>query len=321
MGNHHVPVPAQVSAFLAAALALAAPAGAAVASGALPDVLIQAEERRPVSGEKPDLELQLKDEAALEEVLKTEEELRRKIPTEVAEAARFVPSLAESPFAAAPAGRSVVLAWKGEPARVFFPLEELSKVHKEAAKGRKGDAARWEWVVADGAGAVFRRYSGEGLPPERLEFDGHGDGGGWLRVGQAYTGVLHFTGADGRSRTAVARPFALAGLAVAGAQGGHVLTLASKALFGGERLRPKLTPEGKALLEEAAVAIQRYHAGLSLEVHAYLGAETAAAREAAAACAEALRGRLILAKGAVEASAHAGASDLEERVEIRVLNR
>lgn len=306
-----------------AALALAAPARAAGAgaSGALPDVLIQAEERRPVSSEKPPLELDLKDEAALEEVLKTEEEVRRKIPTEVSEAARFIPSLAESPYAAAPAGRSIVLAWKGEPARVFFPMEELAKVHKDPAKGRKGDPGRWEWVVADGAGAVFRRYSGEGLPPERLEFDGHGDGGAWLRVGQAYTGVLHFTGPDGRSRTAVSRPFALAGLAVAGAQGGHVLTLASKALFGRERHAPKLTPEGKALLEEAAVAIQRYHSGLSLEVHAYLGSSEPAAREAAAACAEALRSRLLLAQGAVGANAHPGASDLEERVEIRVLNR
>lgn len=316
MGHHHLPIPAALSALLL--LAGASPA-LAEGQGALPDVLIQAEQKKPVSREKPPLALEVKEEAPFEALLDTEQELRLRLPAEMAKSTHFVTGLSASPHVAVPSSNRIVLAWKGEPARVFRPAEELAKVYKEKEVKAAGQKAAWQLVVVDSAGRPFRKYGGQGLPPERLEFDGKSDEGRWLGVGQAYTAVIDYKDPAGRPHTAMERPFALLGLSVQSGAG-YVISLAPRALLDPEK--GGLSDRGASLLREAAVLIERYHPGLSVEVAARLSStDPAAAKSAAEACAGELAKRLRLPPGTLSAKAETGTPDLESRVDLSVLNR
>ncbi|MEE8424658.1 MAG: hypothetical protein V3S11_02455, partial [Elusimicrobiota bacterium] len=260
MGHHHVPLQTKV---VGLALLLAVPAFGA--SGSLPDVLIQADEKRPVSREKPPLAMEVKEEGPLDEVLKTEEELYRRIPAEVAESTKFTTGIWKSPHVAIPSSNWIVLAWKGEPAHVFYPAKDLEEIYKPGSgrsiskaakkkkkkkKRRKKDRKRravpppekerreveagWDFVVVDAAGRVFRKFTGEGDPPESLEFDGRSDEGKWLKVGQVYQGVLTYRDPNGRSHTAMGQPFALAGLSLQKSNG-YVISLAAQTMFAEDR--------------------------------------------------------------------------------------
>lgn len=287
--------------------------------GVLPDVLIQAEEKRPVAREKPPLEIAVKEDAPLESALKTEDEVRLRIPSEVAQSTAFVPGVSNSPLVAVPSTNWILLPWKGEIARTFKPLKDLAAVHPESVKDGKG--GRWELIVADSSGKVFRKFAGEGLPPATLDFDGKSDGGAWLRAGQAYTPVLTYIDSNRRSRTAVGKPFALAGLALQDA-GGTVISLATRLLFSKEPGSPVLSRQGSLLLREAAQLVQRHYPGLNLQVAVYHSRkDTAWVQAAAQACAAELARRLLLKGDAVAVKAAAGASDLDERVDVVVLHR
>lgn len=344
MGHHHVPFQIKISVL---ALLLAAPAFGA--GGSLPDVLIQADEKRPVPREKPPLVMEVKEDGPLDEVLKTEEELYRRIPAEVAESTKFTTGIWKSPHVAIPSSNWIVLTWKGEPAHVFYPAKDLDEIYKPGSgksrpkaakkkkkKRRKKDRKRaalspaeqnkrevevgWDFVVVDAAGRVFRKFTGEGDPPESLEFDGKSDEGKWLKVGQVYQGVLTYRDPNGRSHTAMGKPFALAGLSIQKSNG-YVISLAAQTMFSEDR-RGKITGEGGKLLKEAAQIIQRHHAGLSLEVDAFLSWDEARPVEKAAkACASELARRLLVPDERVAAKPHPGTPDLEQRVDLNILNR
>ncbi len=329
-------------------LLLAVPAFGA--GGSLPDVLIQADEKRPVQREKPPLVMEVKEEAPLDEVLKTEEELYRRIPAEVAESTKFVTGIWKSPHVAVPSSNWIVLAWKGEPAYVFYPAKSLDEIYqpgsgrsrskaakkkrkkkkkrrkkdkRKAAPAEKADRpveAGWDFVVVDAAGRVFRKFYGAGDPPESLEFDGRSDEGKWLKVGQVYQGVLSYRDPNGRRHTAMGRPFALAGLSLQKSNG-YVISLAAQTMFSEDR-RGKITGDGKKLLKEAAQLIQRHHAGLSLEVEAFLSwGDRRPVEKAAQACAGELARRLLVPDERVAARPHPGTPDLEQRVDLNILNR
>jgi hypothetical protein len=314
MGNHHVPLQAQVTALL-----LLATAASAATQGVLPDVLIQAEEKRPVAREKPPLELSVKEDAPLEAALKPEDDVRFRIPAEVAQSTAYSPGVSNSPLVAVPSSNWILLPWKGELARTFRPLKDLTAVSPQAAKDGKG--GRWELVVADSGGKVFRKFAGEGLPPERLDFDGKSDGGDWVRAGQAYTPVLTYVDPRGRSRTAVGKPFALAGLSLQDA-GGTVISLATRLLFSKDAGGPALSKDGATFLREAAQIVQRHYPGLGLQVTVYHSRKDPAWVQAAAKlCAADLAKRLLLKPDAVAVKAVAGSSDLDERVDLIVRHR
>lgn len=299
-------------------LLLAAP-GFAADQGVLPDVLIQAEEKRPVAREKPPLELKVKEDGPLESALKTEDEVRFRIPSEVAKSTAFAPGVSNSPLVAVPSSNWILLPWKGEIARTFKPLKDLAAVHPEAVKDGKGGS--WALIVADSGGKVFRKFAGEGLPPAALDFDGKSDGGAWLRAGQAYTPVLTYIDSAKRSRTAVGKPFALAGLGLQEA-GGTVISLATRLLFSREAGTPVLSKQGSLLIREAAQLVQRHYPGLNIQVAVYHSRKDPAwVQSAAQACAGELARRLLLKGDAVAVKASAGASDLDERVDVVVLNR
>lgn len=290
-------------------------------TGTLPDVLIQAEEKRPVKREKPVLNLDLKEGAPLETVLKTEDELRLKVPSEIAQSTHFVTGISNSPHAIIPASHRIALPENGEPVRMFHPYEELQKVHKDPNPKAARSKARWELVIADSSGKAFKKYDGEGLPPKDLEFDGRSADGKWLQVGQVYSGVLTYKNSAGRSYTVVHRPFTLAGLAHQ-ELGGFIISLAPGDLFVPDREFRELSSYGTEMLHEASQIIQRYHPGLTIEVQSYLNrSDKASARRAAESCARELAGRLFLSDETIVVKAFPGTPDIEERIDLKIHNR
>lgn len=330
MGNRHVPLPAQIVLALLAAAVLSSPARAEdkpaapkepAAQGSLPDVLIQAEENQSVKRDKPALSLNLKEEEPLESMLKTEQEIRLRLPSEVARSTPSVSGASDSPYVAAPSSNLIYLLWKGEPAKVFSPAKELAEVYKERDGKKAAAKAGWELVIADAAGGVFRRFSGAGLPPERLVFDGKGDDGRWLKVGQVYTSVLTYKDAEGRAHTAMGRSFSLQGLAIQKPDG-FAIDLDPQAVFEPDAATLRPSERGLRLLREAAQIIQRYHPGLTLDVSAYVSrGEAGAAEQGARACAAELSRLLALGPKAIASRGSAGTADLDRRVEVHVLNR
>lgn len=319
MGNRHVPIQAQIAlAILIAGAPRAALFGAG--QGAMPDVLIEAEEKRPVSREKPPFNPEVKEDSPLEADLQVEDDVRMRVPAEVAQSTAFIPSASASAQAAAPSSLAIHLAWGAEPARVFFPLKELESIYPKQSREDRSQG-RWEYMVIDSAGRVFRRFGGQGLPPERLEFDGKSDEGKLIKVGHAYTGLLTYNDAGGRAHTSMGRAFALAGLGVKTANGA-VISLASRALFDPRSAGARLSSQGKALLREAAQLIQRHHPGLGIEVAARLSRPDAAwVQDAAQLCAKDLSKRLLIASGLVGAKGYPSTADLDERVDVLVANR
>ena len=90
MGNHHLPLPAYLI------LLLAAPARAADApSGAVPDVVIQAEDRRPVTRAKPAIDLPLKLDQPLKEDVDGDDGVLARLPSDLSKTTAFVPGLSQ----------------------------------------------------------------------------------------------------------------------------------------------------------------------------------------------------------------------------------
>jgi len=302
MGNHHLPL----SSYLIAVLATAAQAADAP-SGVVPDVVIQAEDRRPVMREKPAIDLPLKLDQPLQEDVDSDDGVRARLPSDLSKTTAFAPGLSQSPLSASPSSNWIVAASRGEPVRVLFPRRELQAVEASFAKGGK-----WEVVVADSEGKAFRKYSGEGVPPEQLEFDGRDDAGQWLAVGHAYTPVLTYRD-DVRVRTAMGKSFALAGLSL---ESPRAIWLAPRALFA-PSASPELSPEGKTILREASQLVQRHYPGIDLELTVRLVRNDPVFLKAAGElCVKELARHLLVKPEAIALKLAPGTPDLKERVEL-----
>lgn len=305
MGRHHVPL----QAFL---IALAAPAFGEAPSGVVPDVVIQADGARPVTREKPPLELPVKRDQPLESDVADDDGVRGRVPADLSRTAALAPGVAQSPLAVAPPTNWIVALWRGEPVRALYPEKELKAAGIKTAKDGK-----WELVVADSEGKAFRKWSGEGAPPERIDFDGKGDDGRWLAVGHAYTPVLTYRDASGRARTAMSRPFAAAGLAF---DAPRSVQLAPRALFTGAAT-PELSEDGRALLREAALALTRRQPGTPLQLGVHLGRDAAWTKAAGEACVKELAKALLLKPEAIALVPSPGTPDLAERLELSAVTR
>lgn len=325
MGNHHFPIPSQMTRILVSSVLLIAnalsPLIAAEEKGALPDILIQAEQKRPIQRTKPPMEFPVKEEESVESLLKTEDEFRLRMPSEVSENTRFVTNVWNSPYVTLPLSNYIVLAWKGEPAHVFQPLAALSKVYVEKNLKEAKDKARWELLVIDSAGKEFRKFADKGLPPDTLPFDGKSNEGAWMRVGLAYTAVLNYTDTEQHVHTALGRPFALAGLAVQLPNKNKLISLAAKPLFDTDKGPEQLSERGTIVLQEAAQLIARYDLGVGLALSANLSKpDPALAKSAVETCAKELSRELLLAPGSIKTQGNSGTPDLEERVDIAIGN-
>ncbi len=339
MGIRHFQVQAQMTARAAAFHGLLLPslalcclpllardARAQAAQGALPDVTIEAKEKKIIDRNKPAFEMSLKENSPLKPFLKVGKDVRYRLPDEIVRSMRYTTGLSTSPYALAPSTHWIFWAWKNEPARTFHPLRDLAQAYggknPPRETGSRGAKPSWEFDVVDSAGSVFRKYSGEGLPPEEIAFDGRSSEGKWIDVGQSYSGVVNYWDSAGRPHTAAGSPFAVAGMGLKDSSG-FILKLALRPMFDrGNQASPKLSKFGRGLLREAAGIIQRFYPGYNFEVGAYsLDSDPRTVGDFSRLCAKALASRLLVPSEKVLARSFPGTPDLKERIEILVLNR
>lgn len=283
--------------------------------GEIPEVTIRAEQKEKLKSEKPALNLPMDEIRELKFWLETTTAVFRQEPAAWKARPPHLPRVLSSPLAVVPA----TSRFSRDPVAVFHPLSELMSV---VSSPRGEETSRWRYEVADSAGQRFRAWTGGGLPPKEVIFDGRSDDGVMLRPGLAYAPVLTYM--DGRGTfTVVGQPLKVEGIRHQEPDALY-LRLDPRVLWEtsigqmGEAL-PALTPAGLELLQEAADWVKRLYHRYPFELRVHLPRP-----EAAQAAAKTLRDHLanLLRKVPEDIPATGSASPASEaRVEICVKNR
>ena len=269
--------------------------------GVLPEVLIQAEHNKPLPLTKPPLNFEVKEDQPIETILKkTDHSLMNRLPSQILKSNVFKPEVSISSKAVTPLYPWIVRPWIGEPIHVFHPQDILSGIHAFKDDRNERKKAVWEMDVVDGEGKSIQHFSGSGLAPKRLSFEGKGKDGKWVEVGETYMGVLKNTDSQGRIHTAYGRPFKIVGLSLKNPSG-FTIDLDAGVLFSTSSATLRLSSFGQELIEEASQLLQRYYPGFAVKVS--LETERlnpSKLREATTLCADKIAKRLIIASSAIE---------------------
>ncbi len=264
--------------------------------GVLPEVLIQAEHNKPLPLTKPPLNFEVKEDPPIETILKkTDRSLMNRLPSQILKSNVFKPEISISSKAVTPLYPWIIRPWTGEPIHVFHPQEILTGIHAFKDDRNERKKAVWELDVVDGAGKSIQHFSGSGLVPKRLPFDGKGKDGKWVEVGETYMGVLKNTDSKGRIHTAYGRPFKIAGLSLKNPSS-FVIDLDAGVLFSTSSATLRLSSFGAELIKDASQLLQRYYPGFSVKVSLLTERlNPLELKEAVSLCADKIAKRLIIA--------------------------
>jgi hypothetical protein len=276
---------------------------AAGGQGVLPEVLIEAEHNKPLPLSKPPLSFEVKEDQPIEKILKqTDRSLMNRLPSQILKSNVFKPEISVSSRVIAPSQIWIVRPWAGDFAHVFHPQNILSGIHAFEDNRNERKKAVWEMDVVDGEGKSIQHFSGSGVVPKRIPFDGRGKDGKWLEVGETYMGVLKNTDSQGRIHTAYGRPFKIAGLSLKNSSS-FSIDLDAGVLFSTSSAVPQFSPFGRELIQEAAQLLQRYYPGFAPRVS--LSSKRLNSQElkkAVSLCSEEIAKRLIISSSKIQKS-------------------
>ncbi len=271
--------------------------------GVLPEVLIQAEHNKPLPLTKPPLHFKVKEDQPIETILKkTDRSLMNRLPSQILKSNVFKPEIAVSSKVITPSHLWIVRPWLGEFVHVFHPQKILSGIGAFKDDRNERKKAVWGMDVVDGEGKSIRHFSGSGVVPKRLLFDGKGKDGKWVEVGETYMGVLRNTDSKGRVHTAYGRPFKIAGLSLKSSSS-FVIDLDAGVLFSTSSATLRLSSFGQELLEEASQLLQRYYPGFAVKVSlATERLNPQELKEAVSLCLDKIAKRLMIPPAAIQKS-------------------
>lgn len=242
--------------------------------GELPEAVIKGKKVLKLKSEKPQLEIPIEQNRQIIKSLETEKEILLKKPSGWEKQPKdSLPELTKSQQVIIPRTHHI----RGKKVRIFYPLKWLQSIFKEPNPKKAKKLAHWELVVADDSGQIFRKYSGQGLPPESISFDGRatltatGKGGKVLKVGYSYSTILRYYDSAGKLHTMVGNPFVISGLAHQEPEG-FFISLDFKMLY---QSQPTLLEKrefsgfGKELLQETADWIKKYYFTFPIKVIVY----------------------------------------------------
>ncbi len=276
---------------------------AASGQGVLPEVLIEAEHNKPLPLSKPPLSFDVKEDQPIEKILKqTDRSLMNRLPSQILKSNVFKPEISVSSRVIIPSQIWIVRPWAGDFAHVFHPQNILSSIHAFEDNRNERKKAVWEMDVVDGEGKSIQHFSGSGVVPKRIPFDGKDKDGKWIEVGETYMGVLKNTDSQGRIHTAYGRPFKIAGLSLKNSSS-FSIDLDAGVLFSTSSAVLEFSPFGRELIVEAAQLLQRYYPGFS--VAASLSSKRLNSQElkkAVSLCAEEIANRLIISSSNIRKS-------------------
>lgn len=286
--------------------------------GELPEVVIKGEEVLKLESTKPQLEIPIEQNREILKSLETEQELLLKKPSNWEKQPQAsLPELTKSPQVIIPRTHHL----REERICIFYPLKDLKSIFKEPDSKKAKKSARWELAVVDDAGQTFREYSGQGLPPETILFDGRDKKGKILEVGYSYSTVLRYYDIAGRLHSLLGNPFVIPGLAHQEPEGFFIsldfrtLYKSQPALLG----KGEFSDFGKELLQETADWIKKHYFTFPMRVIVY-SKNKIIAEIAAKQIREELAEMLIRLKGEMSCEGKSSPKSLE-RVEIIVSNR
>ncbi len=269
--------------------------------GVLPEVLIEAEHNKPLPLTKPPLNFEVKEDQPIETILKkTDHSLMNRLPSQILQSNVFKPEISVSSKAITPSHLWIVRPWLGEFIHVFHPQKILSSIRAFKDDRSERKKAVWEMDVVDGEGKSIQHFSGSGIVPKRLPFDGKGKDGKWVEVGETYMGVLKNTDSHGRIHTAYGRPFKIAGLSLKNPSN-FIIDLDAGVLFSTSSARLQLSSFGQELIKEASQLLQRYYPGFAVKVS--LATERLSSQElkkAVSLCSDKIARRLIIPLAAIQ---------------------
>ena len=281
--------------------------------GQMPEVIIKGGDKSGVKSEKPPLDFQMNpDEAVLPAMGVEAEPLKRQPESLRNPRAGFAEYLANDKTILPARVRLAI-----DPVKVFYPLREILAVSPSLSQEI---GPGWEMVVTDSEGRSFRKYSGRGLPPGSLPWNGRSDRGEFAGVGKTYSMVINYKDTRGQRRNFVGEPFSFDGMIHQEPQG-ITISLNLAPLFETKKVGEKesLSESGMSLLKEASDWIKRYYFTYPLHVQCF-SADQDLAGARAELFAKALGAQLLLPRP--EIPADGGSSDASsERLEIIITNR
>lgn len=286
----------------------------AVPQGQLPEVIIKGGEKTGVTSEKPLLEIEINPDKPIYPILEVEEELLKRQPESLHNPrAGFSESLSNT-HTILP-GR---IRLAKDPVKVFYPLREIMTVSPSLSQEI---GTGWEVVITDADGHSFRKFSGRGLPPSNIPWNGRSDRGEIVGVGKTYSTVIAFKDTRGQERNFVGEPFSFDGI-IHQESKGLVISLSLSFVF---EMKPDLTESetigesGIELLEEAADWIKQYYFTSPIRVECYT-ADLVHALSHAQLISKTLASLLLLPRG--EIPANGVSSDISSgRIDIIIVNR
>ncbi|MCB4791441.1 MAG: hypothetical protein LHV68_06090 [Elusimicrobia bacterium] len=309
--------------YIAVFICLAAGIGAssyirAEQKGELPEAVIKGDEVLKLDSTKPKLEIPIEQNSEILKDLEIEREIFTNQPAGSEKQPKdFMPELANSPQVIVP--RTLYI--HTDTICVFYPLSDLKSVFKEPNPKNAKKSATWELIVTDDLGQTFREYSGRGLPPETITFDGRDKDGNIIEVGYSYSTILKYYDTKGALHTRVGTPFIITGLAHQ-EQKGLYITLDYKKIYKNNPtvlLHGEFSDAGMDLIQEAADKIKKDYFTLPVEVIVY-SKDKEIAKIAAKEISERLVKILIRREEEVRPRGEFTTKSLE-RVDIVVLNQ
>ncbi|MBN1621991.1 MAG: hypothetical protein JW871_05310 [Endomicrobiales bacterium] len=233
--------------------------------GELPDVIIKGKEVLELESTKPPLNIPIDQDKELMDSLVTETEIFTKKPTGwEKQTYDSLPETVKSPQVIIPRSHHIY----SETVKVFSPLSDLESIFKEPNKKEAKKLARWEFVIADDSGNTFQEYSGSGLPPESIVFNGRNSSGDIIEVGYSYSTILRYYDTKNQLHTTVENPFVIMGFAHQ-KDNGYTISLNLKNLYDE---RPEVLKEqefsnlGQELLQEASDIIKKKYFAFPVKV-------------------------------------------------------
>jgi len=202
------------------------------ASGKLEDVTVTAEDKFKVKSEKPFLELNMDINEPVLSTIETENKFLEKSP-DFSELKNTLPKMLSTRLVAAP----YLDLFVKEPVAIFNLKETGFKTSK------------WDLIITDYNGKVFKKFAGKGPGPEKIEWSGRNSANTVMKVGNPYSYMLNLLNSEGNPRTVIGAPFTVNQLVHQEADGLY-LSVTRKKIFDPEKEKTKILEEGAPTLLE-----------------------------------------------------------------------
>lgn len=151
----------------------------------------------------------------------------------------------------------------------FYPRRKFTEVFSRAYNEKNSKNLQWTLSITDEEGKIFHKYSGDGLPPETIDWSGENDQREWVRAGHSYAPLYVFVDENGSPKTVIGEVVKFTAIVY---QKGSSLTISldSSQIFGPNKAAKTPDKEkGEPLLAAASDLIKRRFYNMPLKVNVY----------------------------------------------------